>query len=209
LRRDLTRTSTKIGPPSLGNFLLRTFLWLPPCFAAWYFSAQPHGAVAGRVALLIVDQLRPRLVPTLERSGVDLVFVTTLEVHPAPGVTGMLLPQVNPLIYTYGLALFVALMLATRAKWWKLFAGIFLLLPFQGWGIALDFLVQVAVMLGPEVSAQVGLLGWRREAIALGYQVGTLILPALVPVALWALFSAAFIEGMVRRRVTMPSPEAQ
>ena len=188
------------GAPSLGRFVLSTFLWLPPCFAAWYFSSQYHAAVAGKLARLLVDQFTSGIVSGLEQSGFDLVFVTTLEVHPAPGQTGLLLPEVNPLLYTYGLALFLALMLAARAKWWKILVGAALLLPFQSWGIAFDFLAQVGIKLGPEVAAQAGLLGWRREFIALGYQIGSLIFPSLIPVVLWAVSSRLFIEGVVSGR---------
>lgn len=186
--------------PSLGKFVLRTILWLPPCFAAWYFSAQYHAAIAGELALLLVDQFKSGIVSALEQPGIDLVFVTTLEVHPEPGQTALLVPEVNPLLYTYGLAFFLALMLAARAKWWKTLVGVVVLLPFQSWGIAFDFLVQVGVKLGPDVSAQAGLFGWRSEAIALGYQIGNLIFPSLIPVVLWAIFNRPFIENVLRNR---------
>jgi hypothetical protein len=185
--------------PSLGRFVLRTLLWLPPCFAAWYFSAQYHAAIAGGLARLLANQLTSGIVSALEQSGFDLVFVTTLEVHPAPGQTALLLPEVNPLLYTYGLALFLALMLATRAKWWKILVGAAVLLPFQSWGIAFDFLAQVGIKLGPEVAAQAGLLGWRSELIALGYQIGSLIFPSLVPVVLWAVSSREFIGSVLSK----------
>jgi len=190
--------------PALGKFVLRTILWLPPCFAAWYFSAHYHAAFAGALARLLVDQFKSGIVSALEQPGIDLVFVTTLEVHPEPGLTALLLPEVNPLLYTYGLAFFLALMLAARARWWKILAGAVVLLPFQSWGIAFDFLAQVGVTLGPEVSAQAGLIGWRREAIALGYQIGNLIFPSLIPVVLWALFSRQFIENLLRSRSRNP-----
>jgi hypothetical protein len=182
--------------PSLAKFVVRTLVWLPACFAAWYYSAPFHAAVAGRLARMLVDWVKPGLVSAMERSGLDLVFVTSLQVHPAPGQTAVLLPEVNPLLYTYGLAFFVALMLAARAKWWKLLVGAVVLLPFQSWGIAFDFLAQVGVKLGPQISAQAGLIGWRAEVIALCYQVGALILPSLIPVVLWAVFSRAFIEQL-------------
>lgn len=188
------------GAPSLKKFVLHTILWLPPCFAAWYFSAQYHAAIAGALASLLVDQFTS-IVSTLEQQGIDLVFVTTIEVHPEPGLTALLLPEVNPLLYTYGLAFFLALMLAARAKWWKLLVGAVVLLPFQSWGIAFDFLAQVGVKLGPEVSAQAGLLGWRREVIALSYQIGSLIFPSLIPVVLWASFNRMFIKNLLRSQV--------
>ena len=62
-----------------------------------------------------------------------------------------------------------------------------MLLPFQNWGIAFDFLAQVGIKLGPDVSAQASLFGLRVEAIALGYQIGNLIFPSLIPVVLWTV----------------------
>jgi hypothetical protein len=186
------------GAPSLAKFVVRTFLWLPLCFAVWYFSAPYHAAVAGELARLMVDQVESGIVSALEQSGFNLVFVTTIKMHPEPGQTALLLPEVNPLLYSYGLAFFLALMLAARAKWWKILVGAALLLPFQSWGIAFDFLAQVGVKLGPDVSAQAGLFGWRRDAIVLGYQVGSLIFPSLIPVVLWTVFNRRFIESVLR-----------
>jgi hypothetical protein len=193
------------GAPTLGKFILSIFLWMPPCFAAWYFSAPYHAVVTGGLARILVDQLRPGIVSGVERSGPDLAFVTTLEVHPAPGQTAVVVPEVSPLVYTYGLALFLALMLAARAPLWKLLAGAVVLLPFQAWGIAFDFLAQVGGRLGPDVAALAGLSGWRLEGVALGYQVGSLIFPSLVPVMLWAAFSRRAIEGIVRSGSVWPA----
>lgn len=192
------------GAPTLGKFVLRILLWLPPCFAAWYLSAHYHAAIAGALARLLVNQFQSGIVSALEQPGIDLVFVTTIEVHPEPGMTALLLPEVNPLLYTYGLAFFLALMLAAGAKWWKILVGALILLPFQSWGIAFDFLVQVGVKLGSDVSAQAGLLGWRSEVIALGYQIGNLIFPSLIPVVLWAVFSRQFIENLLRSQASKP-----
>ncbi len=183
------------GSGSVGRFVLRTFLWLPACFVAWYLVAPYHAAVAGWLARVWVDLFTSGLVSGLERQGIDLVFVTTIKVRSGPDQVAVLLPEVNPLVYTYGLALFAALMLAARAALWKVLAGIVLLLPFQAWGIAFDFLAQVGIRLGPAIAAQAGLSGWRVEAIALGYQAGTLILPSLVPVVAWAAFCREFIAS--------------
>ncbi|MGZ5618479.1 MAG: exosortase H-associated membrane protein [Usitatibacter sp.] len=178
-----------VRDPSLGRFVLRTFLWLPPCFAAWYFSAHYSAAAAGALARLWVGLFNSNIVSTVEQPAMDLIFVTTLEVHPAAGQTAVVLPEVNPLLYTYGLPLFLALMLAARARWWKIAIGAVALLPFQSWGIAFDFMMQVGIQLGPEVALQAGFSARQREVIALGYQVGSLILPTLAPVAAWAIFS--------------------
>jgi hypothetical protein len=188
----------KTDTPSLAAFILRTLLWLPLCLAAWYFGAKPHSAVVGELSSVLLNLLRSGIVSDFEQPGQVLAFVTTLEVYPAPGQVAVLVPEVNPLLYTYGLAFFLALMLAARARWGAILAGAALLLPFQSWGIAFDFLAQVGIKLGPEVAAQAGVAGWRAEAIALGYQIGTLILPSLVPVALWAALNRPFLQGLLR-----------
>ena len=186
--------------PSIGRLVLRIFLWLTPCFAAWYFSAPYHAAVAGQLARLLVNPFISGRVTALEQPALDLIFVTTITVHPAPGQTALLVPEVNPLLYTYGLALFLALMFAAGARWWKIFAGVALLLPFQSWGIAFDVLAQLGVRVGPDIAAQAGLSGWRVETVALGYQLGSLIFPVLIPVMLWAGFNRLFIENVLRAR---------
>jgi len=182
----------------VGNFAVRALLWLPPSFGLWYLLAPWHASIAGAFAHIWLAFLAPGLVATVERTGTTLAFVTTLRVTQA-GQQGVLVPEAGALVYTYGLALLVALMMAARARWWKILAGAGLLLPFQGWGLALDLLAQVGVTLGPEISAQAGLADGRREAIALGYQVGSVILPSLMPVIAWAILCRSFIEQLAPR----------
>jgi hypothetical protein len=180
----------------LPRFILRTVLLLAPCFAAWFLAAPYHAAVLAPLSLPLVEPWRVGLVSDIERTGSALTFVTGIETGSSEGRIGELIVEVNPMIYSYGLALFLALMLASRARAWKIAAGAAALLPFQAWGIAFDFLVQVAVLSGPEVAARAGLAGWQREAIAIGYQAGTLVFPSLVPVLAWALFNRPFIAGL-------------
>ena len=192
-------------PPALGPFILRVFLWLPPCFGAWYLAAPFHTELAAGFARFFVAIFNGLLVSATE-NGTDLVFVTTLKVDQA-GKAGLLTVDVNPLVYTYGLALFLALMLATRARLWRLVAGAAILLPFQGWGIGFDFLAQVGAKLGPDIAAQAGLLG-SREFIALAYQLGNLLLPSLVPVMVWVALERRFIESLRIRERSASGAEA-
>ena len=194
------------APLALGPFILRVFLWLPPCFAAWYLGAPFHTELAAGFARFFVALFNGLLVSATE-NGTDLVFVTTLKVDQA-GKAGVLTVDVNPLIYTYGLALFVALMLATRARLWRIAVGVAILLPFQGWGIGFDFLAQVGAKLGPDIAAQAGLLGVR-EAIALAYQLGTLLFPSLVPVMVWIALRREFIEALRVGETPVTGGEAQ
>jgi hypothetical protein len=189
--------------PSLGRFLLRTFAWLPLCFAAWYFGAAAVSAASGSAAGLIIRTVAPRVLDSVERTGPMLEFVTYVEVQPEPGRKAVLVAEVNALVYTYGLALFAALMLAARAAAWKVLAGAVMLLPFQAWGIAFDVLTQVGIKQGPAIAQQAGISGARAEFIALAYQLGVLVLPTLAPVLLWAAWCRDFVatQGTAFRRV--------
>ena len=174
-----------VAAPSLKKFVLHTFLWLLPCSAVWYVVAQYHSAVVGKLARVLVNQFTTGIVSALERSELSMVFVTTIKVQHETGQTALLTPEVNPLIYTYGLALFVALMLAERARWWRILAGAAVLLLFQSWSIAFEVLAQI-MQLGTNVSDQAGVRGWRLMTVDIGYQLGTFIFPSLIPVLLWA-----------------------
>ena len=174
--------------PSLKRFVFHTFLWLPPCSAVWYLIAPYHSAVVGKLARMLVNEFTTGIVSALERSGLNMVFVTTIQVHPELGQTALLTPEVNPLIYTYGLALFAALMLAERATWWKILVGAAVLLLFQSWSIAFEILAQI-MQFGADVSDQAGVRGWRLMTVDIGYQLGTFIFPSLIPIVLWAASS--------------------
>lgn len=181
-------------PDDLGGFVVRTVLWLPACLAAWYFVAPYHGEVAASLAKAGIDLVHPALLTGVERDGLNVVFVTRIEVPAADGRTGVLVPDVNPLVYSYGLAFFAALMLASRARLWALAAGLAALLPFQAWGVAFDFLAQL-VRMGPDIATRAGVADGK-EAIALAYQLGSLIFPPVVPVLLWAAFNRPFIDRL-------------
>jgi hypothetical protein len=144
---------------------------------------------------MLVNLLTTGIVSAVERSGLDLVFVTTITVRHETGQAALLTPEINPLLYTYGLALLLALMLAERVKWWKIALAVAVLLPFQAWGIAFEVLAQ-CMQLGADVTAQAGLSGWRQVAVGVGYQLGALIFPSLVPVVLWASSSQLVSESI-------------
>lgn len=180
-------------------FAVRLFLWLPPCFAFWYGISTWHTHVIARLGWQFIDIYKSGIVSSLEFGDRLITFVTTIKVHPSPGTTAMLLPEVNPLVYSYGLSLFLALALASKAQWWKVLVGALILLPFQAWGIAFDLLTQVGIKLTNDIAAQAGLLDWRRDFAVLAYQMGLLIFPTIVPVLVWAAMEKRAVESMIGR----------
>lgn len=175
------------------RFALRALAWLLPCFALWYLAAPWYDRPAAWLARVLIDAWHDGLVDALEIQPHLVTFVTSLEVHAQAG-TGRLVLEVNPLLYGFGVPLLMALLIASRASWTKIALGLVVLIPFQAWGIAFDALTQV-LRDAPALAPRAGLAGLRAELAALAYQLGSLILPTLVPVVLWVLWQRPFVES--------------
>jgi uncharacterized ion transporter superfamily protein YfcC len=59
-----------------------------------------------------------------------------------------------------------------------------------------DFLKNVAITSGPLIASQTGFVAWQRDVIAFAYQLGSLILPTVVPAAAWVFMHRAFLERL-------------
>lgn len=187
-------------------FLLRTLIWLPLSFVFWYQAANLLSLPLAAISKFVMQQTAPNLLTDVELGDHKLTFVTPLEADvptaQAQQGTGIIVIEINPLIYGYSLPLLIALLLAAEGlsvSLSKLFIAYAALLPFQAWGVCFEFLKTVAIDLGPAVSAQANFPRWGREGIALGYQFGYLILPSVSTAVLWIAMSRDFLNRLLDR----------
>ena len=120
-----------------------------------------------------------------------------------------LVAEADPGHYAYGLPLFLALLLATRGKHLlknALLGYVILLVP-QTYSLVLDLLRQIVVAAGRPGALAIN--QWQMEAVAMGFQVGSLLMPTLAPVALWLWFEQDFFakvaSGWGRAKNVAPS----
>jgi hypothetical protein len=185
-------------PRPLPRFILVVLAWLPAAFALWYFAAPillwPAKLVVEAIALAVFDDL----VRAIEQHGAVLTFATTLRPGQAAATWGQITVDVNALLYSFGLPLYAALVVAAREPRWprKLAIGYAVLLPVVAWGVLADFLKNVAITSGPLVASQTGFSSVQREAIVFAFQFGSLILPTVVPAATWVLTHRALLERL-------------
>ncbi|MES9834000.1 MAG: exosortase H-associated membrane protein [Candidatus Thiodiazotropha sp. DIVDIV] len=194
----------------VAGFILRVVIWLPVCLAGWYYLAP---SLVWPVALLsdwIMTALFPGVIQGVEQLGDRLDIVTLLPL-PAeilkglqPGSSGDLVFSINPLIYSYGLPLFTALAIAAPEdssdediKWRNWLWGLPLLLIAQVWGVCFDVLKTLLYTLGPEVAEQMSFSSLGMDGVALGYQLGYLILPSVLPLIIWVVQYRAYLADMV------------
>lgn len=193
----------------LGRFVVRVLFWLPGCFAVWYFAS---GVLTMPLRWLVSGLMRlgfSDLVVAVGQNGEVLNFVTNLRPGQATtqhAASGVIEIEVSTLTYTYGLPLLAALMLAApgmdRAK--KLAIGYLALLPFHVWSVVAEALKQM-ITLGAGIASQTGFGPLQREAIVYAYQLGTLILPTVVPVVIWLLLHRDFVQGLLETPQRAPS----
>ena len=186
----------------IGGFFLRTVLLLIPMLALWYWAREWVVAPPAWLAGKALQFQFPSRVLGIEREGLHHVLLTNLKVVTPNRQVGELTPEIRALSYCYGSALLPALLLGGQARklWWKLPAGLALLIPFQAWSIAFAWLLQVAVQAGPQVASEAGFSAMGMNLVAAGYQFGYLIFPALAPVLVWLaldrrLMATVLLEG--------------
>lgn len=193
----------------LRRFFLRTVLWLPVCFFAWFYLAHLLIWPLAPLSELVLNLVLPGVIEAVQANQRELDFLTLLTVTTPDGRAGMIVLSVNPLIYGYNLPLLAALMSAAgeaRFFWIRLFLSYAVLLPFQLWGVCFDFVKTALFQTGPEVAAQMGITGFWLEAVALGYQFGFLMLPVISATAVWILMNRRFINSLLVREV-IPSDD--
>jgi hypothetical protein len=188
---------------SLPRFVLRVIAWLPLTFAVWYLAAP---LLVWPVALLAELFTRSTFdwVKSVEQMGPLITFVTSLKpaegANPA-GVKAVVSVESNVLLFSFGLPMLAALILAAREphRVRVLLIGFVVLLPFQTFSVVADFLKNVAILAPPAVSSQTGINAFQREVIAFCYQFGTLILPTVAPAIVWVLMHRRFLEKLAGR----------
>ena len=215
----------------LKHFLLAALLWLPLAFFLWFsFAAVLSWPVIALARLVLLDAW-PSLFTAIVQGGdvIDaggqiiahasyLMQITSgvLVNAAAPGAPakfGFIEPVVNPMVYGYSLPLFAGLVLASPLTWPRalrqLAIGIPVIWCTQAFGVVAEALKSVCLDAGSAGVEAAGRAGLSLEFVALCYQFGYLILPALVPAVLWIVLNRSFIETLTRAAGTEPAAAAE
>ncbi|MBX3697816.1 MAG: exosortase H-associated membrane protein [Dokdonella sp.] len=184
---------------------LRAVLWLPLSFFIWFAFASPLVWPVVQMAKLGLLSIWPNLFSDVVQNGHNMEVTTRLLVNQvAPdgrsGIGELVLVQ-NPLLYGYSLPLFSGLAMATpitiRRRLAQFAIALSVMWLAQAFGVIAESFKMLAFdSAAAGANAIVG-AGIAPDSIALAYQFGYLILPAVMPVALWIGLNRAFIESLV------------
>ncbi len=193
-------TETK-QPMRLGELLLLAALWMLFGFMLWYYLSAFHG-IPVRLAAdqLLSSTLGDNLYNVI--ANPDRRFLIQVQTHIPfqfpDGTREALGFIVNPLVYGYGLPLLFGLVMASNnsliRKLITMLVGYTVITIVQIWGVYWQSLKVLAFDFGPDVQQVVTDAGISATVIALCYQLGVLIFPALAPVIVWVLASWREVE---------------
>ncbi|WP_296696943.1 exosortase H-associated membrane protein [Thiocapsa sp. UBA6158] len=187
----------------LTRFTVYTLLWLPVCFAAWYFLSILSILPLSSLMDVIMTNVYPQLIGGVRSNGNELLVQTFMAI-PNPQVPGgpdvAAVFKVNPLPYGYGIPMYTALVLASpihvREKAWRWAVGLWILGLVQTFGVATNIIKILAFQMGEGARERLGFSPLAYEGVAIAYQIGYLILPAVSPILIWVWQFRGFVSTL-------------
>lgn len=188
----------------LSELLILASMWMLFGFMLWFYLSAFHGVPARLASEAILSHILGsdfyRII--VEPNQHFLYQVETqIQFTFRDGTTDALGFIVNPLIFSYGLPLLFGLVMGSDVSWKRklsiMLTGYVVITLVQIWGVVWQSLKMLAFNFGEQTHAIVLSHGVSDASIALGYQLGTLIFPALAPVFVWVLTNRPLVEQFV------------
>jgi len=188
----------------LSELLILASMWMLFGFMLWFFLSAFHGTPARLASEAILGHILGddffRII--VEPNQHFLYQVETqIQFTFRDGTTDALGFVVNPLIFSYGLPLLFGLVMGSDVSWLRklviMLIGYSVITLVQIWGVVWQSLKMLSFNFGEQTHAIVLSHGVSDASIALGYQLGTLILPALAPIFVWVLSNRPLVEQFV------------
>lgn len=188
----------------LSEMLILASMWMLFGFMLWFYLSAFHGAPARIMAEAVLSNiLGDSFRQIIVEPNQNFLFQveTNIQYVFRDGTKEALGFIVNPLVFSYGLPLLFGLVMGTDVSWLRklviLLIGYVAITLVQVWGVVFQSLKMLAFNFGEQSHVFVQQAGVSDDAIALGYQLGTLILPALAPIFVWVLTNRPLVEQFV------------
>lgn len=196
---ETAREEESSGNPIKEMFLL-ALLYLPLGFFLWFYLASLLMWFPTR----LVDWALTGFFPDIFRDVVQLGYRLEIQLEFVRPEGRIALADREIMIYAWGMALLFGLIMATpmsaRRRLAQMGIGYVVVSLVTAWGAFWDALKEVAFKVQPEGVAAIAQSAVSPTMIALFYQLGYLMLPAVIPLATWILMNRPFLEDVVMSR---------
>ncbi len=188
----------------LSELLILASMWMLFGFMLWFYLSAFHGAPVRIIAdLILSDILGDSFRQIIVEPNQNFLFQveTNIQYVFKDGTQEALGFIVNPLVYSYGLPLLFGLVMGSDVSWLRklviMLIGYVSITLVQVWGVVFQSLKMLSFNFGEQSHIFVTQAGVSDDVVALGYQLGTLILPALIPIFVWVLTNRPLVEQFV------------
>ncbi len=188
----------------LSELLILASLWMIFGFMLWFYLSAFHGAPARIISGAVLSEiLGSHFHQIIVEPGQHFLFQveTTIQYTFRDNSTEVLGFVVNPLVFSYGLPLLFGLVMGSDASLLRkvavLIVGYTTITFVQVWGVVFESLKMLSFNFGAQTHEIVLQAGVSDTVIALGYQLGSLIFPALAPIFVWVLMNRRLVEQFV------------
>lgn len=188
----------------LSELLILASMWMIFGFMLWFYLSAFHGAPARIMAdYILSDILGDSFRQIIVEPNQNFLFQveTNIQYLFRDGTEELLGFIVNPLVYSYGLPLLFGLVMGSDVNWLRklviMLIGYASITLVQVWGVVFQSLKMLAFNFGEQSHVFVTQAGVSDSTIAMGYQLGTLIFPALIPIFVWVLTNRPLVEQFV------------
>ncbi len=177
-------------------FLGRVLLWMPVTFALWYFVVPGILTVTALIVDWLLTMFASHAIEAIKPDGRSIQVLSQFEGYNF---------NIQAMNYAYSFPFFLALVLASPdtilGKIKKYALAIIPLFLIAIWGVAFDAISVLAFRSSTEIAQQLHTTPLIRLFLSLGWQLGKLILPPLVPVILWLYLYRDYAHKLVPKLV--------
>ena len=182
------------------EMFLLALLYLPLGFFLWFYLASALMWFPTR----LTDWALTGLFPEIFRDVVQFGYRLEIQLQFVRPEGRIALADREIMIYAWGMALLFGLIMATpmslKRRLAQLGIGYVVVSFVTAWGAFWDAMKEVAFKVQPEGVAAIAQTAVSPTMIALFYQLGYLMLPAVIPLATWILMNRPFLEDVVMTR---------
>lgn len=181
--------------------IIKSLVYIPIMFFLWYVLSPLISVLVSFVISYPLKYFTANLIHQINPAGLEIQGIIRLAggtygdlTVPAGRFVDMMLTA-RPMVYGYGIPLFATLLIAfskNKATFLKTTLCFLLLFVSVCFGTTMEFLKIVFLSLDSSITQDLVTSQWQLESIALGYQVGTLILPAVLPISLWLVLNESY-----------------
>lgn len=175
-------------------FLGKVLLWMPVTFTLWYFVMPAIAFVSAFVADMALPFFADHVIQSIEVNGRAIKVITPFGGQSFP---------IRVMNYAYSFPFLLAMILASPdsvlGKIKKYAISIIPLFLVVLWGVVFGTFGVLAFHLGQEVAQQLHTTSTTRLIISLGFQLGKLMIPPLVPIILWLYLYRDYARQLVPR----------